>query len=318
MVPENPSATWERGQRVEVHWTKNNHLDGFMRLALVPLDEMWSKEAHQRYSFYWGCWSDQIFECNDYERHRDCYYDRDNLAYKTQITVPTVYPDGVYVLGYIWYGGGKDFGSFGEYWDCAYVHIKGGPQESTYPATFESWNGWCMSSVDRIGVCETEPCQGEHWSRRRIPVEFRNGAPTLYKQWYDDAMNRGANQIAVAEPTDFGITGFKIIDTKHESQMDVNQDWVIELDQPVTITILPETFGNINVIQWFVNGEKVQDAYSYPWAVSGQQPNGNGGWNYYDWSYPVLDKRVFVTAVAWNGDRRAYYSKDLVFLPKRR
>lgn len=67
-----------------------------MRLALVPIDEMWNKAAHEKYSLYFGCWFDQKIKCNEYERHRDCFYDRENLGYKAQVTVSTIYTDWIY------------------------------------------------------------------------------------------------------------------------------------------------------------------------------------------------------------------------------
>ncbi len=317
MTPERPSRTYKRGERVEIRWTKNNHRDGFMRLSLVPIDEMWNKDAHQRYAFYFGCWTDQEIDCNPFERHRDCYYDRENLGYKTQVTIPLIYPDGVYVLGWTWYGGGRVFGSFGDYWDCAYVEIKGGPTQDTFPAAFESWQGWCLASVDRLGVCDTEPCRSEHWSKRRIPAEFRNGAPTLYKSWYDSAMSRPSNQIQVARHSDFGVTGFKIMDASTEQEMNVNQDWVIELDYNQKITIVPITHGKVTYVQWFVNGKHEYDSRHYPWSISGQQGKRNR-LNLYDWNYHYYDKRIFVTAIVHNGNRHAYYRKDLVFQPRNR
>ena len=316
-APEHPTRTYKRGERVEIRWTKNNHRDGFMRLSMVPIDEMMSKDAHHRYAFYYGCWTDQEIDCNPYERHRDCYYDRENLGYKTQVTIPTIYPDGVYVFGWVWYGGGRVFGSFGDYYDCAYVEIKGGPTEDTFPATFESWQGWCMASVDRLGVCDTEPCRSENWSKRRIPAEFKNGAPTLYKSWYDGAMSRHENQIQVARHGDFGVNGFKIYDSKAESEMDVNQDWVIELDDDQEITIVPDTFGQITFVQWYVNGKHEYDSRHHPWAIAGSG-RGRRSWNVYGWNYHYYDKRVFVTCIVHNGNRRAYYRKDLVFMPRNR
>jgi len=314
-TPDMPSRTYKRGERVEIRWTKNNHLDGFMRISLVPIDEMWSKQAHAHYAFYFGCWSDNQFSCNEYERHRDCYYDLENLGYKSEITIPTIYPDGVYVFGYSWYGGGKVFGSFGDYYDCAYVEIKGGPREASFPTAFESWEGSCMSSVGRLGVCDTEPCAGENWSRRRIPDELHNGAPTLQASWFDTAMARPANQIAVSKHADFGVTGLNVIDTNNDHQINVNQDWVIYLGWNEKITLTPATFGHITYVQWFVNGKFEADSNRWPWSISGSRRQGNRE-NYYEWRYHYYDKRVYVTAVVYNGQRRSYFSKELVIMPK--
>lgn len=312
-TPDMPSRVWKRGERVEVRWTKNNHLDGFMRLALVPIDEMWSKDSHQRYAFYFGCWTDQEFSCNLYEKHRDCYYDRENLSYKTQFTVPTIYPDGVYVLGFTWYGGGRVFGSFGDYWDCAYVEVRGGRMEETFPAAFESWDGSCMSSTDHIGQCPTEPCRPDNWSRRRIPAEFNEGAPTLYKSWYDNAMSRSRNQIAVARHRDFGIDGINVVDTNHNNLRNDNQNDVIWLGWGEKITLTPKLRGHVDKVEWYLNGKHHFTTWTYPFTISDQQPSGNW-YNFYEWGFDYIDTRVYVTCVVYNGHRRAYYSHDFAFL----
>ena len=316
-TPDMPSRTWKRGERVEVRWTKNNHLDGFTRLSLVPIDEMWNKDAHHKHAFYFGCWSDQKFECNDFERHRDCYYDQENLAYKTQVTVPTVYPDGVYVLGWVWYGGGRDFGSFGDYYDCAYVEIKGGPLEDTFPAAFEAEKGSCMSSSDHVGECATEPCHPDNWSKRTIPGEFRDGAPILHKWWYNDAMKRQDNQVHVSRHDDFGISGLKIIDSVHEHERHDNQNWVIYLGSHEKITLIPKTWGHVTKVMWYVNGKHYSTANQWPFPIAGHRKRGDHI-DYYDWHCHYYDTRVYVTAVVYNGDRRAYYSHDFAFLPKQR
>lgn len=317
MLPENPAATWRRGEHVEIRWTKNNHNDGFVRLSLVPLDEMWSKQEHQRYAFYYGCWSDQEFYCNEYEKHRDCFYDRENKGYKTQVAIPSVVPDGVYVLGFTWYGGGRVFGSFGDYYDCSYVRIKGGSFSELAEATFAS-SGSCYASVDRLGVCDTEPCRQEHWSKPRTPAEFQHGAPTIKREWYESALRRNANKVEVAEPTDFGISRFKIMDARSEHEIHVDQDRVIWIDKSMEISIIPETFGSIDELHWYVNGKRESVSKRRPWSISGAQRNGRNSFNYYKWNYPFFDKRVYVTAIAFKGSRRAYFSKDLVFLPTRR
>lgn len=316
-TPDMPSRTWKRGEKVEVRWTKNNHLDGFTRLALVPLDEMWDKGAHQKYAFYFGCWSDGEFECNEFERHRDCYFDRDNLAYKKTITVPTIYPDGVYVLGWVWYGGGKGFGSFGDYYDCAYVEVKGGPTEDSFPATFDASKGSCMSSSEYPGQCATEPCHADNWSKRTIPGDFRNGAPMLHKWWYDEALKRPDNRVDVSRHNDFGISGIRIMDASSENERHENNDWVIHLDSHEKISLIPVTWGHITKVEWFVNGKRSHTEHNWPFAINGNSKHHNRV-NYHSWAFHYMDTRVYVTAVVYNGDRRSYFSHDFAFLQKTR
>ncbi len=120
----NPAATWERGSTQNVKWHKNNHkgkasangASGFTRLALVPVDQMFSKEAHQKYAFHYACWGAGKERCPQPGNDENCGNDKDGERYGTTITVPTNYPDGTYVLGYSWFGGGdyRELSFFGE------------------------------------------------------------------------------------------------------------------------------------------------------------------------------------------------------------
>lgn len=91
------SVTWRRGQLAVVTWSKNNHPSvGFSRLSLVPMDKARSVSAHQQFAFWWGCWgSGQVTS------KQKAIYDTDLLkrAYVRKVRVPTVIPDGVYLLG---------------------------------------------------------------------------------------------------------------------------------------------------------------------------------------------------------------------------
>lgn len=319
MRPENPSATWERGSLQTIHYSKNNHQGGFVRLTMVPVDEMQRKDVHDIMAFYFGCWSsDQGYSCNDKEYHRDCGFDLDNLAWKMDVVVPTVYPDGVYVLGWTWYGGGEGFGSFGDYYDCAFVRIRGGPLEAQNTAVFKPgplYSDGCQASVDRLGICPTEPCGQDYFSENKRPGEFADGgAPVVYRDWYQQALGRPSNQIRVAESDRFGVHRFRIYDTGNEMELQVNLDEFIDLTGIQGITIVPEYFGHVERIEWVVNGELEHTRYEHPFSIAGQQPGGGStGYNFFDWHYPVLDKRVFVTAIVHSFGEKVYYSKDLYF-----
>lgn len=120
---KNPAATWVRGQSKFVAWQRNNHegdkehgTTGFTRLALVPVDKMFSSDAHMQYAFHYACWGAGEHDCPSRDE-RVCGNDQTGRRYGTTITVPTNYADGVYVLGYSWFGGGDWRASsfFGEY-----------------------------------------------------------------------------------------------------------------------------------------------------------------------------------------------------------
>jgi hypothetical protein len=119
----NPAATWTRGGSQFVAWQQNNHVGnkngngptGFTRLSLVPVGEMMSRDAHEKNAFHISCWGAGQHNCPS----RDdiaCGNDKSGKRYGTNVKVPTCYKDGVYVLGYSWYGGGdyQDKSFFGE------------------------------------------------------------------------------------------------------------------------------------------------------------------------------------------------------------
>lgn len=81
---------------------------------------------HTRAAFHYSCWDVGAARCRGRRQtYRDCKYDRDKLYYRRKVRLPAVYPDGLYVLGFAWWGGldqGKGFNAaLGDYYDCRYV-----------------------------------------------------------------------------------------------------------------------------------------------------------------------------------------------------
>lgn len=91
--PQNPADTWRRGQEVEIIWHKNNHIKGFYRRSLVPIKLMKEHKWHKLTAFDYGCWSQGTFRCGNSDK---CGGDKTGKAYKNKITVPSVFPDGIY------------------------------------------------------------------------------------------------------------------------------------------------------------------------------------------------------------------------------
>lgn len=163
-------VTYRRGQRTAIEYLRNNHKGGFLRLSLVPVHQRTRHDVHARNAFRWSCWSHGQIRCRDGK----CGTDRKGWRYRQFITIPDVFPDGEYVLGFAWYGG-----SFfqGDYYSCARVRVQGGaPLSKSYTATLEhARDGKCESTANKLGICRREPCRG----RRRTlmkPAEF-NGSP---------------------------------------------------------------------------------------------------------------------------------------------
>eukprot|EP00168_Porphyra_purpurea_P018245 TRINITY_DN668_c0_g1_i5.p3 TRINITY_DN668_c0_g1~~TRINITY_DN668_c0_g1_i5.p3 ORF type:complete len:289 (+),score=75.03 TRINITY_DN668_c0_g1_i5:743-1609(+) len=149
---------WRRGQKVAVEYLRNNHKGGFLRLSLVPAHQRNSAAVHAANAFRWSCWTHGRIPCG---RGR-CGTDRTLSRYRQWVTIPDVFPDGLYVLGYAWFGGHYEQG---DYWSCAEVRIKGGkPLAKSYqPVLVNTRNGRCDSTANNLGVCRREPCR-----RRRL------------------------------------------------------------------------------------------------------------------------------------------------------
>ena len=199
--PSSVTATFRRGQTITVRYQRNNHgPGGFLRVTMVPPGDMMDMDVHTRNAFHFSCWGARlrIAEGSDLDPVEGVSLvgvDNSNGFHSTQVRIPTVIPDGEYVFGWAWYGGIGDSqventnrptitpgtsGFFQDYWTCSRVRISGGPMRDSYRPVFVndmrqfSPRG-CMSSVNRLGICTSEPCEMPGSFRR--PFEFRRGRP---------------------------------------------------------------------------------------------------------------------------------------------
>lgn len=191
--PTKPAVTTRRGGVLPVHILKNNHVGGFARWSLVPISDMYSKTFHAQAAFMFTCADVKVTKCERENRERDCKVDRLNEYYRYQLRIPKVYPDGYYVLGWLWYGGlvsTGTHGAFGEYWDCVYVKIEGGPTEEEHQPMFHAGesltgqHGMCKATTNRIGHCFREPCPfGNREGKFMKPEEFEGRSPSRIRKW---------------------------------------------------------------------------------------------------------------------------------------
>ncbi|CAN8072578.1 unnamed protein product [Agarophyton chilense] len=189
----NPAQTWKRGDVVNIRWHRDNHDGtGFVRLVLVPVDKMMDKTAHDQYAFHFSCMNEGLHRCSD-RSFDTCGNDAEGMAWQKLVQVPTSYPDGVYVLGWSWYGGGdyRAMSFFGDYYSCSFVEIKGGVAvtESYEP----KWDGsTCVSATDRLGICWKEPCHvGRMYEME--PFEFKDGTKpqAIQRSWFGEQHDNG-------------------------------------------------------------------------------------------------------------------------------
>lgn len=187
---------WKRGGKYPIQWHRNNHNRGFYRRALVPLKYMYSFEWHKKTAFEWGCHDRGTFQCKHPPRKpgdklfhlRGCGTDSDLLAYSSDVIVPSVFPDGLYVFAQSWFGGWR-FGHnppiFPDYYTCAFIRIQGGTQlisEYTpkFTASGKHTRRGCISYHWGLGQCGGYPCP-KAIAKWRLPKDFWQGEPPKMK-----------------------------------------------------------------------------------------------------------------------------------------
>lgn len=162
------TTTFRRGQNVTIVWPRNNHEGGFVRFALVPRSDRMNHDAHARMVFHYACFESDRVPC-DYSY---CGTDSKKTVFQTSVIIPPIYPDGLYVLGWAWFGGIINSESFfGDYWSCSFIRIRGGaPVQQNYQPVFIPGKknkgaggvgtSTCRSAVNNVGICVREPCPG--------------------------------------------------------------------------------------------------------------------------------------------------------------
>ncbi|CAN8072702.1 unnamed protein product [Agarophyton chilense] len=288
--PSNPTVIFQRGGYHRVVWTRNNHEGGFVRWTMVPLNKKDSKLWHSKMAFHYNCWSAGRFSCNDFDFHRDCNYDRQNEAYAKMLYIPPVFPDGDYVLGWTWYGGGVGFGHFGDYYDCAYVRVSGGePVQESYVPEFVSGGGssyddGCEATVDDLGICWREPCLPMRKTEKRVPAPFKDGKSPepILAEWYGDGKS--------ANPASVGLSRILLVDAKQDRVLEVDLKEIIRLNSNDEISLLAETTGDVEYVEWYTNGKVNGKDYSAPYTVAGDFKE-----DIYPWMHPLFNRRMRVS-----------------------
>lgn len=195
----NPVLTWRRGQKVNFEWFRNNHEGGFVSVSLVPLQHRNNFKVHSDLTFWEGCFNQNRFYCG--RDPRRCGTDKNGIAYKGPATIPTVYPDGVYVLGMVWMGGlapNRKSSLFSDFTACSFIRIRGGITQAEYPRQFSRgvnrWKdvapGTCRTTSVRPRECGGGPCRKP--AREVKPPAFWGGRrPKIYRSAVVRAINSG-------------------------------------------------------------------------------------------------------------------------------
>lgn len=200
-TPTSPEAVWSRGQRVNVTWARNNHHGGFIAFMLVPMNPSLSTlqdtALHDALAFNHGCWEQGNFACAE-----GVFCGSSTNALSRIITVPSVYPDGIYVFAIVWYGGlhfERRYGYFPDYRSCAFIRIQGGystvrkfnPFFDPGRNTRKVQGDWCEAAADAPGVCPYTGCRGPEYPMfTGKPRVFANGAqpPPIYRSYLESLL----------------------------------------------------------------------------------------------------------------------------------
>lgn len=181
---DEPAAIWKRGEKVTINWARNNHRTGIIRFAIVPVKRKMDREAHRKLALYHGC-----FDQGEYQCKKDpelCGADIKGYGYRRNFTIPTIYPDGLYVFALVWYGGIHSPLSerrfFSDYWSCSHIRIEGGKSVGgTFRPFYDPGNnlqaskhhGMCLTGIDEPGVCPHSGCRGPYF--HGLPKEYQDG-----------------------------------------------------------------------------------------------------------------------------------------------
>eukprot|EP00168_Porphyra_purpurea_P010851 TRINITY_DN2712_c0_g1_i3.p1 TRINITY_DN2712_c0_g1~~TRINITY_DN2712_c0_g1_i3.p1 ORF type:complete len:420 (-),score=19.59 TRINITY_DN2712_c0_g1_i3:162-1421(-) len=201
-----PVTTTSRGAQLPTRWYRNNHLDGFVRWTLVPLNKANDWDAHDKGTFEWGCYEAGTYRCSPREKREHCTFDNKGQAHRGTVAVPKSAPDGEYMLGWTWVGGvgsSKRNVRFADYHDCARVRIRGGsPLTASHQPVFRSDSSIpkagdapkrCLAHINGVGMRQgrqvrmMEPVGFEGGRRPApIPTSFWGGSgvrPRRHPRW---------------------------------------------------------------------------------------------------------------------------------------
>ncbi|KAJ2723354.1 hypothetical protein GGI07_002707 [Coemansia sp. Benny D115] len=201
-----PKTYIQRGQELDVGWSRLNHPGGFVRLAMVPFNQSDSWSAFNDNVLKYTCYETNCGPSNPADTTFGHLNGGGSSPCSTKVTVPKNIPDNTAVtLQWIWYGGGIYYGqpdtSFGEYYSCSDLIVSGGPfsdekpvaefkgGDVTYPGS-DKCKYWGSNKVgdcnfgDRVPNAiegdllsqSLEPCiRGPELSGR--PYGFESGSP---------------------------------------------------------------------------------------------------------------------------------------------
>lgn len=269
---DNPALVVRRGERVALGTLRNNHVGGFGRWSIVKLEDMMSHTAHSRAAFRWECAGAGRRRCIDRNFTRDCSEDETGTYNSRTVTIPSIYSDGVYVLGWVWFGGlneDRRTGSYGDYYDCSIVEVRGGASlEEQFTPKFlpegpDSRNGKCLATVNRVGLCKREPCKRQEGSpfnglaKFLLPASFESRVPKpLYSRHFRNPYHRLKPSVKIRGMTLWRLRGQHSLG---EKLWEAGASWesrhpYLAVLKSTRFTVTCEPEGDVSRVIFYVNG----------------------------------------------------------------
>lgn len=272
---------------------------------------MYNKKKHAANAFLFSCADTGMRKCSKRYKKRDCFFDVKDQHYTHTIQIPKIYSDGVYVLGWVWFGGGERWGAFGDYYDCLYIKVQGGPIASSHRPIFKPGNSVsrvgdkCRATVNKVGVCSSEPCPGGgRWTTLQKPYDFENGRqpktiPRMrFKYPYQPKQHRNGSPYVHS----MTIRSADYPNRVFTSSLKTKNPY-IWLTKRMRTTVTCETRGNVKFVTFYVNGRKGRTDGQAPYSIAGDwEDYATKRTIYAPWGFEVERKVSTIACVAMGFD----------------
>lgn len=310
-TPNNPSITVKRGEYVSIHTLKNNHQGGFSRWALVHVKDMYNKDIHRENAFLFTCADVSITKCTKKNEKRDCNFDKEKNYFRHNIRIPHIYSDGVYVLGWVWYGGGGRWGHFGDYYDCMFIRVKGGPMKDSHTPQFRPGPSMsrhgdrCVSTVNQIGICYSEPCVGGGaYTSYQKPWEFSDGrmpVPIPKSRFMNPHLIKPRTRESVV------VTSITVRSADHPDRILATSRqgkfFYLLLTKAMRTTVTCEVDGRPEYVVFYTNGIQGRNDTTYPYSIAGDwMEHSTSAMRYAPWSFDAGREYVTLSCKAVGPD----------------
>lgn len=293
------------------------------------------KDVHKRLAFRYACFESGKHVC-EFE-----HCGTDIWLYKTDVQIPTSYPDGDYVLSWAWFGGlsvSKSY--FGDYYSCTFVRISGGELTANYTPVFRPggdtvYEHTCRSSVDRVGICEYEPCLGRpEMQMKPFPFMEQGGPAPITLSWFaknvagfngsaatagqessldnTTGLNNTMSQSPLPVPSHslapspspvvnvteapVKVVGLKMINTDNSEVMAQEFSGPIRVRADMTnFTFVATTEGPVSSVKFFLNNKYIRTERVEPFSCWGDTSR-----NFNAWPQPIFGEAFKIRVDAFS------------------